>query len=64
MQYPNIEYYRSGPEKTHDQEYSIDELGGLAEHLQNKLDNLRVSEINEKVENNLDPVNTVYEKLR
>ena len=60
----HIEYYRSGPEETHDEEYSSDELVCLAEHLQKRLNDLKVAETNDKVGNNLDPVNAVYEKLR
>ena len=60
----HIEYYRSGPEETHDEEYSSDELVCLAEHLQKKLNELTVTETYNKAENDLDPVNTVYEKLR
>jgi hypothetical protein len=60
----HIEYYRSWPEVTHDEEYSRDELVCLAEHLQKKLIDLKVTETSYKAEDNLGPVNTVYEKLR
>ena len=56
------EYYKSGPEETHDEEYSSDELVCLAEHLQKISAYFKVTE--KKVENNLDIVDTVYEKLR
>ena len=46
----HIEFYRSGPEETHDEEYSSDGLVCLAEHfnLQKKLIDLTVTETKRK----------------
>ena len=51
------EFYQANPAETHDENYSSDELVCLADHLQKKMNKLRP-------ETNIDPVNTVFEKLK
>eukprot|EP00092_Neocalanus_flemingeri_P058148 GFUD01069246.1.p1 GENE.GFUD01069246.1~~GFUD01069246.1.p1 ORF type:complete len:434 (+),score=85.63 GFUD01069246.1:341-1642(+) len=58
----HIEFYRDGPDETHDNDYSSDELACMAEHIQKKISKLKTDLSEEMLIR--DPVSTVFIKLR